>query len=133
MISRFSKSIILFLTVLQFFSPLVHAHTGDNKFKLGLHIPGLENYVLDKDTLVSQNVNSNWADEGLAVMVDAGIKLNQDRLVYEAVQTAILLPCQKLRLVALPANNQSFSPHPTPLALNNPLDSILAPRAPPAQ
>lgn len=133
MISGLSKSILFFLTLLQLFAPLVHAHTGDSRVKKGLHVPGLESFGLNKHTLVSQSVNSDWVDEGLAVMVDAGIKLKHDGLVQEAGQIFIALCSQWLAPQALPLTDYNFSPHASPSALNNPLDSVLAPRAPPAQ
>lgn len=133
MVSGFSKSIILFLTVLQFFAPLVHAHTGNSAVNLGLHIPGLEQLASGKHTPVSQNVNPDWLDEGLAVMVDAGIRQNQDGLAYESSQTMSFMAHRRLPLAALPENDQSFFPPRTPFALNNRLDSVIAPRAPPAQ
>jgi hypothetical protein len=133
MISGLSKSILFFLTILQLFAPLVHAHTGDSRIKIGLHVPGLENYQSNKHTLVSQSVNSDWVDEGLAVMVDAGIKVKHDGLVQETGQVSLTLSSQWLTPQALTLAGYNFSPHPNPLVPNNPLDSVLAPRAPPAQ
>ena len=44
MFSTLRKFIVIFLTMLQFIAPLVHAHASEHSSKQGLHVPGLEQY-----------------------------------------------------------------------------------------
>lgn len=44
MIFSLRPYLVIFLVLLQFIAPLVHAHTGEKISSQGLHIPGLEVY-----------------------------------------------------------------------------------------
>ena len=125
------KPFIFLLVLLQFIAPLVHAHTGEKSFSLGLHIPGLESYRLDQNIPVLQNVNHDWDSEGVLVGVDAGIKSTQDFLA-DNTESSFALPSAQLSLSKLPENDSNFSPQSQSFSFQRHLSTI-SPRAPPAQ
>ncbi|WP_411727258.1 hypothetical protein [Methyloglobulus sp.] len=125
------KSLIVVLAMLQLFVPLVHGHTGDKSFNQGLHVPGLELYLTHQDAYVFQNVNHDWAPEGLLVVVNAGVKNPQDISVETTGGSFALLPSDQLRITALPENDNNFSPQPQSFGFRR-LLSPHSPRAPPA-
>jgi hypothetical protein len=79
MFSTLRKLIVIFLTMLQFIAPLVHAHASEHSSKQGLHVPGLEQYDVEHNTLIAQmkTIQHNVSVEGMIVAVDIG--LNQRR------------------------------------------------------
>jgi hypothetical protein len=132
MLSVLRNSLIIVLAMLQLFAPLVHAHTGDNSFTQGLHIPGLEPYLSNHDAPVFQNVNVDWDSEGLLVVMDAGIKKLHDISVERTGCGFALLPPGRLRVSALPQDDNNFSRQPQPFSFRR-LLSPHSPRAPPAR
>lgn len=126
------QSFIIVLAMLQLFAPLVHAHTGNNNFNQGLHVPGLELYRANQDASVGQNVNANWDSEGLLVVVDAGIKNPQDKVVERTDHSFALLPPDQFQISALPENDSNFSPQNQSFSFQR-LPATHSPRAPPAQ
>ncbi len=70
------RFLVVFLTILQFIMPFVHAHEGGQFLKQGLHVPGLENYSALQDELVVQIkvLQNNPSAEGMIVAVDVGVK-----------------------------------------------------------
>jgi hypothetical protein len=132
MLAQLRKYLILVLAMLQFFAPLVHAHTGDKYFNQGLHIPGLESYLAHQDAPVSQKVKVDWDAEGLLVVVDTGIKSTQDISVAGTASDFALLPSDQLRVTALPENDNNFSPQRHSFSFRR-LPPLFSPRAPPAQ
>ena len=79
MFSTLRKFIVIFLTMLQFIAPLVHAHASEYNSKQGLHVPGLERYGAEHNMLISQmkTLQYNVCVEGMIVAVDIGIKQNR--------------------------------------------------------
>ncbi len=79
MFSTLRKFIVIFLTMLQFIAPLVHAHESTHGSKLGLHIPGLEQYSAENKTHIDQmkTVQYNVSAESMIVAVDMGLKQNR--------------------------------------------------------
>ena len=73
------RCLIIFLTILQLFLPLVHAHTGGQFLKSGLHIPGLEHFEAKDDKLIVQlkPLQHNYLTEGMIVAIDIGVKQPQ--------------------------------------------------------
>ena len=71
--------LVIILTVLQLFIPLVHAHTGDQSLKPGLHIPGLEHYEAKQNKLTVQikALQHNDYTDGMIVAIDMGVKQHQ--------------------------------------------------------
>ncbi len=132
MLPNLSKSLIIVLAMLQFFAPLVHAHTGANRFNQGLHIPGLEAYPTQQHSPVMQNVNADRDSEGMLVMIDAGIRSYQDVSVEYTGNHFYLPPADLPRIAAIPEFKCNFSPHLFPFHSSVNLASH-SPRAPPAQ
>ena len=73
------RCLVVFLTILQLFTPWVHAHTGEQFLKSGLHIPGLERFETKDDKLIVQlkGLQLNHALEGMIVAIDMGVKQHQ--------------------------------------------------------
>lgn len=124
----------MLLAMLQFVAPLVHAHTGVHHFSQGLHIPGLESYLSLQHASDNQFVNintSNWDNEGILVVVDAGIK-NPGYVITEAENGSIAsLPTNPLISLSVFASDCNFSPHLQVSAFVK-IASPQSPRAPPA-
>ena len=76
MFSTLRKFIVIFLTLLQFIAPLVHAHASEYPSKPGLHVPGLEEYGAENKTLMArmQTMHYNVCADGIIVGVDTGLK-----------------------------------------------------------
>jgi hypothetical protein len=76
MFSTLRKFIVIFLTLLQFIAPLVHAHASEYPSKPGLHVPGLEEYGAENKTLMArmQTMHYNVCAYGIIVGVDTGLK-----------------------------------------------------------
>lgn len=132
MVIVFRNSLLLLLAMLQFFAPLVHAHSGDKNFNRGLHIPGLEAYSTNHDAAVTQNVNFDNHAEGLLVVVDAGIKTPQDSFAKNDNVEFALLPVSQLKLSILSFSENNFSPHSQSFGFQR-CYSTLSARAPPAR
>ncbi len=79
MFSTLRKYLVVFLTLLQFIAPLVHAHAGEPGSTSGLHVPGLEYFSTEHNTPAAQmkRLSYNNAVEGMIVAVDSGVKQSQ--------------------------------------------------------
>ena len=79
MFSTLRKFMVIFLTMLQFIAPLVHAHASEPGSKQGLHVPGLEHYGAEHDmpTAGMKTVPYDVAVDGVVVGVDLGLKQNR--------------------------------------------------------
>ena len=79
MFSTLRKFLVIFLTLLQFIAPLVHAHASGYSSSPGLHIPGLEHYGDKQNTFLDQMKTSqyNVSVDGIIVGVNTGLKKNQ--------------------------------------------------------
>jgi hypothetical protein len=132
MVTVIRKPFIFMLVMLQFFAPLVHAHTGGNNYPKGLHIPGLESYQSNQNDTVFQNVNAAWDSEGLLVVVDTGIKNPNGIPVVDEQTGFALLPSVQFAFAVFPKAKNNFSPQSQPLRYRGDF-SPHSPRAPPAQ
>ncbi|MGR9036550.1 MAG: hypothetical protein ACU83O_08175 [Gammaproteobacteria bacterium] len=65
--------LLIFLAVLQFIAPLVHAHAGQHSPHLGLHIPGLESLNVSGDLPASEPAVCYSGPEGIIFGVRDGI------------------------------------------------------------
>ena len=76
MFSTLSKSLVIFLTMLQFIAPLVHAHASEPGSKQGLHVPGLERYGAEHNKLIDQmkTLQCKVCVDGIIVGVNSGLK-----------------------------------------------------------
>jgi hypothetical protein len=132
MFSTPRKFLVIFLTMLQFIAPLVHAHASDHGSKQGLHIPGLEHYGAEHKTLIAQmkTLQYNVSVDGMIVAVDTGLKRNQtnprngsDNNYYLHQQTVLFnIPVSRF--------DTNFSPQPQQLVYRLFTPSH-PPRAPP--
>jgi hypothetical protein len=75
MFSTLRKFTVIFLTMLQFIAPLVHAHASEHGSKQGLHVPGLEHYGAENNTLEDQikTLTYNVSVDCMIVAVDIGL------------------------------------------------------------
>jgi len=134
MFSTLRKFLVIFLTMLQFIAPLVHAHASEYSSQQGLHVPGLENYGAEHNTPAAQleALQCNVSMDGMIVGVDIGIK--QDRtnpqtnldINYYLHQQTVVFNSPVSRF------DTNFSPQPQQLVYQLFIPSP-PPRAPPAQ
>ncbi|MDD5267354.1 MAG: hypothetical protein PHO08_09535 [Methylococcales bacterium] len=100
MFSILRKFLVIFLTMLQFFAPLVHAHASKHISTQGLHVPGLEHYGAELNTLKAQMKALQYSDtvDGIIIGVNTGFKQNQmdladsDSNFYLHQQTVVFNP-----------------------------------------
>jgi len=92
------KFLIIFLTTLQLFAPLVHAHASEVHTNDGFHIPGLEHYSSHHESpaYIKAPAPQTCVD-GVLVGVGLGLKQNQkavqcdtDNSYYMILQIALL-------------------------------------------
>jgi hypothetical protein len=125
------KFLIIFLTILQFFAPLVHAHASEVHINDGFHVPGLEHYSSHHESpaYIKAPTLRDCVD-GVLVGVGLGLKKNQ-KAVQSDTDNSYYVPLQipLLYSVAVPLKTYG-SGQAQPL-----LDRILASpppsRAPP--
>ncbi|MCX7097040.1 MAG: hypothetical protein NTV43_03930 [Methylococcales bacterium] len=129
MFSALRLSIVIFLTLLQFIAPLVHAHANGPVAKQGLHVPGLENFSAQQHT--AQALPLDLGVNGVMVVVDSGIK-QQRTALNTADQTPYFLLPQTLSFSSATARQQdtNFSPHQQ-AAVHHVFSTANSPRAPP--
>ena len=70
------KFLIIFLTILQLFAPLVHAHASDSHTNQGFHVPGLEHYSSrhESSAYIKARSSLNACVDGVLVGVGLGLK-----------------------------------------------------------
>ena len=134
MFSTPRKFLVIFLTMLQFIAPLIHAHASENNLKQGLHVPGLESYGSKYNVLDTQmkTFQYNVSLDGMIIDVDTGIKQNQTNLQTDSGSYYYLH--QKTVVLNLVASrfDANFSPQPQQLVYRLFIPSP-PPRAPPEQ
>ena len=134
MISSVRKFLVIFLTVLQFIAPLVHAHASGFSSKLGLHVPGLEHFGAEHDPL-SDNIKAlqyNVSVDGLIVGVDAGLKQNKANPRTDSKNNYYLHQQTVVFNTPVSKHDANFSPQQEQLVYRLIIPSP-PPRAPPAQ
>jgi hypothetical protein len=138
MLFNLRKFVFIFLALLQFVAPLVHAHAGGNSQLLvnggsaQLHIPGLESYSIEHEASLFESVSSHYDAEGVVISVDAGIKHQQAKLIDDIdnnyfIPLLSIAPKQSVSLF-----DTNFSPQ-GPILVCRHLITSHTPRAPPAQ
>jgi hypothetical protein len=105
MLPTLRKFLIIFLTILQLFAPLVHAHASEFHSNQGLHVPGLEHYSSHHQSSIYIKAHSSLhaCIDGVLVGVGLGLKQNSSTAPYDA-DNSYYVPTQRPRLssVALP-------------------------------
>jgi hypothetical protein len=136
MFSLLRKFLVIFLLVLQFFAPLVHAHVGEkisvfsNQTVTAIHLPGLEFYDTDHHRLAFEAIRNSSHYDGVIIGVDAGIKDVSDSNV--ATDESYFMPQQTIAFKTTPALfDSNFSPQ-TEQFICRLLFHTISPRAPPA-
>ena len=134
MFSTPRKFLVIFLTMLQFIAPLVHAHASEHGLKQGLHVPGLEHYFAEHNTLIAQmkTLYGNVSVDGMIVAVDMGIKQNRTNPQTDSDNNYYLHQQTATFNTAVSRFDTNFSPQPQQLVYRL-FDPLHSPRAPPAQ
>lgn len=126
--------LVIFLTMLQFIAPLVHAHASEHCLRLGLHVPGLESYGDEHYTLIVQMKTPQFDVhvDGMIVGVDTGFKQNQTNFQHHSDNDYYLHQHTAAFNPGVSRAGINFSPQPQQLAYLLFIPSP-PPRAPPAQ
>jgi len=134
MFSTLRKFLVIFLTLLQFIAPLVHAHASEHSSKQGLHVPGLEHYAAEHNTLIAQmkTLQYNVSVDGMIVAVDTGLKRNQTNPQTDADNNYYLHQNIVIFNTPVSRSDTNFSPQPQQLVYRLFIPSP-PPRASPAQ
>ena len=133
MFSTLRKFLVIFLTMLQFIAPLVHAHASEHSSTQGLHVPGLEYYGAEQDAPTAQIKTAPYsvAVDGVIVGVDLGLKQSRMNPRTDA-DNSLYLHQQTLPFnVAVSRGDNYFSGQPPQLIYRLFVPSP-PPRAPPA-
>jgi hypothetical protein len=104
MLPTLRKFLIIALTILQLFAPLVHAHASESPSNQGLHVPGLEHYSLHHESIAYSKAPAVYACID-GVMVGVGLGLKQKLSTTQAdTDNGFYLPMHRLPLsiMALP-------------------------------
>ena len=134
MFSTLRKFLVIFLTMLQFIAPLVHAHASTQGSKLGLHVPGLEQYSAENKTPIDQmkTVQYHVSAESMIVAVDMGLKQNRTNFRAGTDNNYYLHQQTVAFNTAVSGFDTNFSPQP-----EQPVYRLFIPlppsRAPPSQ
>ena len=130
MFSTLRKFTAIFLTILQFIAPLVHAHTSEHSPMQGLHVPGLEGYGAEYNQMKTSPYNVSV--DSMIVAVDIGIKQNRTDSQTDSDNYYYLN--QQIVTFNTTASefDTNFSPQPQQLAYRLFIPSH-SPRAPPAR
>ncbi len=130
LISR--KLLVIVLTILQFFAPLVHGHASVPLFNQGLHVPGLELYSIVHNSHDTQiKALSSKADlEGILVLVDLGANGSSTKIVDHSENDNCIHQSVFSFQSGITRSDINFS---TPLqqVKNTAVNSPHSPRAPP--
>ncbi|MDD5320876.1 MAG: hypothetical protein PHD43_09745 [Methylococcales bacterium] len=134
MFSTPRKFLVIFLTMLQFVAPLVHAHASDHSSKQGLHVPGLEHYGAEHNTPAAQleALRCNVSMDGMIVGVDIGIKQYRTNHQTDSENKYYLYQQPVAFNVSFFRFDTNFSPQTQQLVYQLLIPSH-SPRAPPAQ
>lgn len=132
MLPTLRKFLIIFLTILQLFAPLVHAHASESASNQGLHVPGLEHYSLHHESIAYSKAPALHACID-GIMVGVGLGLKQKLSTTQAdTDNGFYLPMQRppLSIVALPL--KCYGSEPAQPLLARLLSSPPPSRAPPS-
>jgi hypothetical protein len=133
MFSTLRKFIVIFLTLLQFIAPLVHAHASEHSLKQGLHVPGLEHYGAENKALVAQmkTFQHTVCANGMIVGVDLGLKQSRTNSHTDSDNSYYLHQQTVAFNTAVSGLDTNFSPPPKQFVYPS-FTPPHSPRAPPA-
>ncbi|MGZ8190921.1 MAG: hypothetical protein ACXWTS_06785 [Methylococcaceae bacterium] len=132
MFSTLRIFLVIFLATLQLVAPLVHAHASQKVAVIGVHVPGLEGYGVDNDTLMAKAEGHYASAEGIIVGVNAGIKQHLADISVDTDNDYFLLQQAAVFQASISDFDVGFSPPSPPFVLRF-YSSSNSPRAPPAQ
>lgn len=116
MFSLLRTPIIVFLVLLQLFAPLVHAHTGEQIFTTGLHVPGLEAYVdapsVKQTTAILRATSQQTNAEGILVDINTGLKAKHSTVLDDTDAPLYIAPDTLAITATLSEYDCNFSPQP---------------------
>ena len=116
MFSLLRTPIIVFLVLLQLFAPLVHAHTGEQIFTTGLHVPGLEAYVdapsAKQTTAILRAASQQTDAEGILVDINTGLKAKHSKALDNTDTPLYITPDAVAITATLSEYDCNFSPQP---------------------
>ena len=132
MISSFRLFLFAWIVLLQCIAPLVHAHAGESRTMMGLHVPGLEVYGTATATLAIETALDDSSSDTDLFGVDAGINQSQDNPLADADNSHYLPQTIAVFTLHFSTFNTAVSPRspPTACCFSSPSN---APRAPPAE
>lgn len=136
MLIIFRQFLLTFLVVMQFFAPLVHAHTHAQKstFSTGLHLPELEVFATAAESVYIHNAASALDADSLCVSINTGIQHKSFKVVVNQNNDTDHNFCLVDAAIALQSTAQISKIYATPLVAQclSPLVSpAFTPRAPP--
>ena len=132
MLPTLRKFLIIFLTILQLFAPLVHAHASESASNQGLHVPGLEHYSSHHDSSAYFKAHALHACvDGVLISIGVGLKQTSSTAQSDT-DNSVYLPMQisLLSSVALPL--ETYHPRQSQPLLTRLLVSPPPSRAPPS-
>ncbi len=134
MFSTSRKFLVIFLTMLQFIAPLVHAHASEHRSKPGLHVPGLESYGVEHDMLIAQMKTRQYNVHADCMITDVDTGIKQNRTVSLTHSDSVYYLHQQTLAFnsSVSRFDTNFSPQPQQLVYRIFIPSP-PPRAPPAQ
>ena len=134
MFSTLRKFIVIFLTILQFIAPLVHAHASEYSSKQGLHVPGLEHYDAEHNMPIDQmkTLQYNAFVDGMIVGVNLGLKQDQTNPRIDSANNYYLHQQTVVFNTPVSSFDTNFSPQPEQLVYRLFIPSPPS-RAPPAR
>lgn len=136
MFTSLQKLTVIFLVIVQFIAPLVHAHAGENGglSATGMHVPGLERYGVDRllpaETMYCSVATHDFHSDGILVGINLGIKDSQSNVGLNSDQ---FLSEQALAFNAPIFSVNALFPSQSQRVVSRLLLSSLLPRAPPIQ
>ncbi len=126
---RLRNFFIILLVQIQFFAPLVHAHSGLSQIGAGIHLPGLEFINHDHGSGNFAASSLRPGQEGVLVNISSGIK--HKCAIQDVLPDVFILPEDMPLSTASNHKDGNFSPHGHPAGLQaQPIAH--SPRAPPA-
>lgn len=131
MFSSLRLVLLIFLAMMQFIAPLVHAHADQSCSRPGLHVPGLELLYGAASERAASQTQSHVADSGGFIFsVDTGIKQGQTLTVADSHSDYYLPQPYRVFRAVIPSLDTDAPPQISRFVSSLPSPSR-SPRAPP--
>lgn len=131
MILTMRRYLLVLLVLLQMIAPLVHAHSGSDFARFGLHLPNLEIYSVadNQSSPAFQSLDYLTSSDDAIVSICAGIE-NPQHDSNDLLPLLYFPPAPVVFCPALISCEINFSPHTT-FTFKTLYYSLQSPRAPP--